>query len=95
MRIKYILLGFLFFFLPNFNIVDILPDFIGCLLIIYGLGKISDLSPVLNDAKNAFKNLLYIYIAKFVLMFFVPYFGNTDGGYLLIFSFTFLLSVSS
>lgn len=89
MGINYLIAGFVFFFLPNFSIIDLLPDFIGCLLILKGLTKLSDLTPVLSDAKRAFTSTLYLYIVKFALMFSAPYFGNTDGGYLLIFSFTF------
>ncbi len=39
-----IIIGFLYLFNPNFNIIDIVPDFIGFLLIGLGLGKISHLS---------------------------------------------------
>ena len=85
------MIGFVFFFLPNLNIIDIMPDFIGCLFIIKGLSKLSDLTPGLNDAKNAFTKVLYINIAKFLLMFTVPYLSLHDGGYILIFSFTFSL----
>lgn len=89
MGIQYLIIGFAFFFLPNLSIIDILPDFIGCLFIIKGLSKFADLTPVLMDAKKLFFRALYIYIAKFVLMFSVPFFANTDGGYILIFTFTF------
>lgn len=89
MGFSYLIAGCIFFFLPNFNIMDIMPDFIGCLLILKGLSKISDLTPRLYDTREMFTKALYLYIAKFVLSFSVPYFANKDDGYILIFTFTF------
>ena len=91
MGLSYLIAGFVFFFLPNFTIIDLLPDFIGCILIIKGLNKLADLTPGLMLAKNAFIKVLYFSIAKFLLMFTVPYFGSTDGGYILIFTFCFVV----
>ena len=91
MGISYLIAGLIFFFLPNFSIIDLLPDFIGCILIIKGLGKLSDLTPLLMNAKLAFIKAMYVNIAKFILMFSVPYFGNTNDMFLLIFSFVFLV----
>ena len=91
MGLSYLIAGFIFFFLPNLSIIDILPDFIGCIFIIIGLNKISDLTPGLADARRNFFKVMYLDIAKFVLMFLVPYFSKTDGGMILIFSFTFLV----
>lgn len=91
MGLSYLIAGFVFFFLPNLSIIDIFPDFLGCILIIKGLNKLSDLTPGLYDAKNSFIKVLYIHIAKFFLMFTVGFFYNQNGGdgYILIFSFTF------
>ena len=91
MGLSYIAFGFIFFFLPNLSIIDILPDFIGCLLISKGLYKLSDLTPGLMDAKKAFTKVLYLSLVKFALMFSVPYFANSrgGGGYVLIFTFSF------
>ena len=91
MGFSYLIAGTVFWFLPNFSIIDVLPDFIGCLLFIKGLGKLADLSPGLDDAKRMFIKVLYIHLVKFVLMFTVPFFANgvKDGGYILIFSFAF------
>ncbi|MBE6718031.1 MAG: hypothetical protein E7574_02080 [Ruminococcaceae bacterium] len=91
MGISYLIAGFVFFFLPNLSIIDLMPDFIGCILIMRGLYKLADLTPGLMIAKNAFKKALYVYLAKFVLMFTAPYFGNTNGSFLTIFSFVFFV----
>ncbi len=82
-------ISLIFFFTPNLDIIDVLPDFIGAILVIRGLNKLSDLTPGLSDTKHAFYHVLYIGLAKFVLMFFVPYFNRNDAGYILIFTFTF------
>lgn len=91
MGLKLIIAGFIFFFLPNISIIDVLPDFIGCILVICGLNKLTDLTPGLADARKKFINVMYIMIAKFFLAFSVPFFSNNvaDGGYILIFTFTF------
>ncbi len=91
MGLSFLIAGFVFFFLPNLSIIDIIPDFLGCIMIIIGLNKLADLTPGLFDAKKDFIKVLYIHIAKFLLMFTVGFFGNQNGGdgYVLIFSFTF------
>lgn len=91
MGLSFLIAGFVFFFLPNLSIIDILPDFLGCIMIIIGLNKLADLTPGLYDARRAFIKVLYVHIAKFLLMFTVPFFGNQNGGdgYVLIFSFSF------
>ncbi len=91
MGFAYIIAGCIFFFLPNFNIMDILPDFIGCILIVKGLTKVSDLVPSLSDAKKSFKTLILIYLAKFILMFSVPFLGNNDDTTILVYTFVFAI----
>ena len=80
MGLNYLITGLLFFFLPNLSIIDIFPDFVGCLLVIKGINKISDLTPGISDAKRSFVSVLYLNIVKFILMFTVPFFSKTDGG---------------
>ena len=43
MGFKLILAGLVFFFNPCINLVDIFPDFIGCILISAGLYKLADM----------------------------------------------------
>ena len=47
----------IFFFTPNLDIIDVLPDFIGAILVIRGLNKLSDLTPGLSDTKHAKSHL--------------------------------------
>ena len=89
MGFKYLIWGCVFFFLPNLSFIDILPDFIGCILILKGLTKISDLAPKLFDAKEAFKKVLIIGIAQFAVMFLAFSWLKTDAGLILVASFVF------
>lgn len=89
MGFSYIIAGLVFFFLPNVNIIDVLPDFIGCILIMAGLNKTADLVPALENAKDSFKNVLYYTLAKFAVSFFAPMLSNSDPTTLLLFTFVF------
>ncbi|MBQ5389367.1 MAG: hypothetical protein IIU58_00505 [Clostridia bacterium] len=57
-------LGLLFFCNPNLNIIDVLPDCIGCLLIVLALTKLGDLSADIGEAKRAFLTLFWITLSK-------------------------------
>lgn len=69
--------GFLFFFLPDFTVLDILPDLIGYLLISSGLTKFSDMYEELAEAKKLFSRLALLGVAKLLSVFIV--FGVSDG----------------
>ncbi len=56
--------GLLLFFNPYFAVVDILPDFIGCLLVYFGLTRISTLYRGMAEARLAFLKLFGVYLAK-------------------------------
>jgi len=77
MGIPLISAGFLFFFLPDFTVLDILPDFIGYLLISAGLTKFSDMYEEIAEAKKLFSRLALLGVAKILSVFIV--FGVTDG----------------
>lgn len=56
--------GLVFFCNPNLNIVDVLPDCIGCLLIIIAITKLGDLCADIGEAKHAFITLFWITLSK-------------------------------
>ena len=56
-----IICGFAFFLNPMIVLFDLLPDFIGCALIMYALNR---LSPVALDFENAFNYLKYMVFAS-------------------------------
>lgn len=66
-----ITLGIIFFFNPAFNLFDILPDFIGAILIMSGLSKMSFFDGNFKDAKRSAKFLLWISLLRFVFCVFV------------------------
>ena len=56
--------GLIFFCNPNINIVDVVPDCIGCLLIVVALTKLGDLCADIGEAKRAFTTLFWITLSK-------------------------------
>lgn len=69
--------GFIFLFLPDFTVLDLLPDFIGYLMISLGLTSLGDLYEDILDAKNLFSRAIILGCAKLFSVFVV--FGLSDG----------------
>lgn len=69
MGIGLLIAGLVFFCNPSFGVFDFLPDAVGCLLMIAGLRKLSDLSSALADAKSGFVKLFIVYLLKFFSFF--------------------------
>ena len=59
-----VLAGLCFFFNPIFAVVDVLPDFIGCLLVWFGLSRVSRVSRPMVEARAAFLKLFVVYLVK-------------------------------
>ena len=68
--------GFIFFFFPDFTVLDILPDVIGYILISVGLTRLSDMYDEFTDTKKAFHRLVLFGVAKFLGIFIVYLFGT-------------------
>jgi len=64
--LKYLLWGLVFIMNPDINIIDILPDFIGCLFIMKGLYNISQIYPQFNDSLENFRKFAIISVLKTV-----------------------------
>lgn len=77
--------GLVFFTLPNFNLFDVMPDFIGALFIMAGLSKMYMYDGNFEDAKRSAKFLLWISVLRLVLCFWTNSAGRQD--YLLPFTF--------
>ena len=60
----YICIGFAFLFFPTVSIFDVMPDFIGYLLIIKGVGCMFDLNEDIYSARSSFIKLFFINLAK-------------------------------
>ena len=86
-------LSFIFLFNPDLAIFDVLPDFIGYLVLFVSLTNISDINYHIADARNAFKKGILFGILK-LLSIVVTYalFGPEDQPIMLLL-FTFVFSV--
>ncbi len=81
-----IIASMFFFFNPTLNIIDVLPDFFGCVLLISGLMNWADLCPEIADAVQGLQRLRWIYLAKLLMIALVPL---VDDTFVLIFTFSF------
>ncbi len=72
MGFKLIFAGLVFFFNPCINIFDVLPDFIGCILISAGLYKLADVEDRFFAARQFSNRLIAIYVLKLLLSFYLP-----------------------
>lgn len=64
--------GMIFLFNPCINIIDVLPDVIGIVLILFGIRKYADLSSELREAKKGFGKAAWVSLAGFFAMLFSP-----------------------
>lgn len=88
MGFRLILIGLIFFFNPCVNIVDFLPDFIGCIFLCIGLRKLADVEDRFYDARKYARIMLVVYALKAPLSLYVPARWN-DG----LLPVTFMFSV--
>ena len=70
--------GLAFFALPNFNLFDIMPDFIGAILIMVGLSKMYMYDGNFEDARKSAKFLLWISVLRLILCFWATSGGRRD-----------------
>ncbi len=69
MSLTLITVGMIFLCNPMIAIFDIAPDFIGYALILFGLNRISAISPELDDARPYFRYLLIASVARSFVFF--------------------------
>lgn len=65
----FILAGLCFFFNPVVELVDFLPDFIGCILMLKGLSMLRDVCEYENDARRGFRRLLWLSLSHIPAFF--------------------------
>ena len=75
-RFGFVFIGMLFFCNPYFAVIDILPDFIGCLLIYVGLSRVSLIQSSMKEARTAFLKLALVDLLKTVALLIVFGAGN-------------------
>ncbi len=62
---------------PMLALFDLIPDFIGYILILYGLNRLSAISPALDDARPYFRYMLFASIARTLIFFASSTFDET------------------
>ncbi|MGN1094863.1 MAG: hypothetical protein ACI4QR_00585, partial [Eubacteriales bacterium] len=90
MRLGFILAGAFFLFDPHINVIDILPDVIGYLLINYGLSKVSDIDVKSAQTKRRMGYALAISAGEFAAML-MSFIMKFDSTLVLVFTFVFSL----
>lgn len=89
----YIIASFFFLFNPDINIIDVLPDAFGYILMCAGLTQLSFINPSLEEAGEKFKKMIFVSLGKFaavVLLF--GLFNERERPYgFLLFAFSFLV----
>ncbi len=90
MGITCIIVGLFFLLNPNIILIDVLPDFIGYILILIGTAKIARLNLTLHDAFADFRNLLILSLCKLpALWVYLSFAGGTGDVWGLLFAFGF------
>ena len=64
---------------PNINLIDLIPDFIGYLLLMYSLSFAADAFPYFAEAKAGFTRLMWISLAKIPAAFIMLMMWNQDS----------------
>ncbi len=67
LSLSYIAVGCAFLFIPAVSVFDVMPDFIGYFLMIYGTGKLYDLNADIASARSMLIKLFFIDLVKTVL----------------------------
>ena len=83
--------GALFLINPNFNLIDIIPDAIGYLLIVSGLRALEPVSPSIAEAKTRFMMLLRISLIRIAALPLTFVVGYNEKTFILIFTLAFAL----
>ncbi len=88
---KAIGLSLIFLFNPNVAVIDILPDFIGYIILCLALVNLADINETIFEALSIFKKMIFIDFAKVIAIMWI--FGlsvtNEQNSSLLLWSFVF------
>ena len=66
---SYIAVALIFLFNPNIGLVDILPDFVGYLLLVIALSRVAAIDDRISAAHALLVRLVYITLVRFALLF--------------------------
>ena len=82
-----VLAGLAFFLIPSVGMIDLMPDFIGCALIMIGLSKTAELNGDLADARIRFRYLFYLTLFHAAMILPLARIGDETTTMLFVFSF--------
>jgi len=86
--------AFIFLFNPNFNIVDVLPDFVGYAFLCVGLSRLANMNDDLAASQKSFSRALLVDVCKVGALLFVFGLSNPEeqNTMLLLVSFVFAVA---
>jgi len=67
--VKRMLVGLLFLLSPSINLFDLLPDFIGCALILSALFDAAEVLPYFGDLRDKLKTYFWVSLSRFPALF--------------------------
>ena len=73
-----LLIGLIFLINPYYGVIDVLPDFIGMILVYKSIVKLSDLDERLHDSKKNYLAALWVSVAMFFAMGLGVFSGGMD-----------------
>ncbi len=88
-----IIAAIIFFFNPDIGIIDILPDFLGFILLCASIKKIAGIDDRVSEARELFRRMIYLTLVKFILIFVMFGFIPTTDQSVSMLMFTFIFSV--
>lgn len=89
MNVKYIIIGLIFLINPNIEVVDILPDFIGTILIILGINRFADINERAASAKKSLLICTYLNAAKCLSILAFLIISTSEMTWMLVFTMCF------
>ena len=89
MKYRLLIFGLLFLINPYIWVMDLIPDFIGLLLIVRAIKPASDVSPSAESAVSGFKKAAAVSIAQIGLLIPMIPIVNSDPTFNMVFSFCF------
>lgn len=73
----YVLVGCVFLFNPTYGMIDILPDFVGVVLILIGISKTADLNSHIANAYGRMKGAAFVALGKLLCLALSGVFDST------------------
>lgn len=89
MNVKYIIIGLIFLINPNIEVIDVLPDFIGTILIILGINKFADINERISAAKKSLLICTYLNAVKCLSILTFLFISSSEMTWMLVFTMCF------